>query len=64
MQRWKKGTLKKWNGIVCAKFSMERFVFGKQQKADEAKIILVGSMEDGKSRDRLETGEPGRRLSQ
>lgn len=39
-------------------------VFGKQQRADEAKIILVGRMEDGKSRDRLETGDPGRSLSQ
>lgn len=39
-------------------------VFGKQQRADEAKIILVGRMEDEKSRDGLETGDPGRSLSQ
>ena len=39
-------------------------VFGKQQRTDEAKIILVGRMEDGKNRDGLETGDPGRSLSQ
>ena len=39
-------------------------VFGKQQRADEAKIILVGRMEDGKNRDGLETRDPGRSLSQ
>ena len=38
-------------------------VFGKQQRADEAKIILVGRMEEGKSRDGLETGDPGKSLS-
>ena len=44
MKRWKKGTLD--NGIACAKLSIEMFygILGKQQVADEAKIILVDSM--------------------
>lgn len=39
-------------------------MFGKQQKADKAKIILAVSMEDRKSKDGLVTIETGGRLSQ